>query len=172
VLLIVAMLGLSQILRAADPLPQRSYDWLAEVVQADPQARTVTLKARIPDYVVKYVDRYSAGERLVLVWNMIGKKQSDTVLALWKFDDGKDANGGHTGFVLPIELVSADAQQRTVTFNAQVREAVLTKLKSAKAGQWIKATSPMAQPSLEANITAVDFTEAPPPPEPPATHKG
>lgn len=170
-LLIVGWLGLSRTMWAAEPLPQRSYDWFAELVKSDPQARTVTLRARIPDYVVKYVDRYSAGDRLVLVWNMIGKKQSDSVLALWKFEDGKDANGGHTGFVLPIELVSADGQNRTVTFTAHVPEGVSAKLKSATAGQWIKATSPMAQPSTEANITAIEFTGAPPPPEPPPTHK-
>jgi hypothetical protein len=159
VLVFAVLLGAVGAARAADP--QRSYVWFGEFVSLDEAAKTATMKAPIPEHVAKYVDRFKAGDRLVVVWDMIGKTQATTVLALWKYDDVKDSKGGNAGFVLPVEFVSADVQNRTVTFVAKVPDRAVSSLKSAPAGQWIKVTAPMDQPSQDATITSIDTAERP-----------
>jgi hypothetical protein len=140
---------------------QRSYVWFGEIAGLEDATRTATVSARIPPYVVKYVDRFKAGDRLVLVWNMIGKKEATQVLALWRYDEVKDSKGGNTGYVIPVEFVSADAQAQTVTFKVRVPESAIATLKSAKPGQTIKVTAPMDQPSQDATLTSIELAARP-----------
>lgn len=146
---------------SAAPVEPRSYVFFSEVAAVDQAGKTLTLKARIPDYVAKYVDRFKPDEKLVIVWNMIGKTQADQVLALWKYDDVKDAKGGNTGFVLPVEFVSASVQEKMVTFTTQVVDAGV--LKSAQPGGWVKVTAPTDQPSQEAVIASIEPSDPPAP---------
>jgi hypothetical protein len=67
-----------------------------------------TFKAQIAEHVAKYAKRFEPGDHLVLVWDMIRKTQADTVLALWSADELKSA-ALRTGYIVPIEFVSADA---------------------------------------------------------------
>lgn len=147
--------------QAPSTAQKRTYVWFGELAGVNEAARTVIVKAQIPDHVVKYVDRFKMGDRVMLVWNMIGKKQAQTVIALW------DMKGVSSGYVLPIEFVSADTQGKTITFNMRVPEKNLAVLKGAKPGQWIRVTSPTDQPGPDAAITSIEFSEKPPPdPEP------
>ena len=161
VLLVVCSVGWLQAQTAKTPIDRRSYVWFGELVALNEGAKTATIKSPIPSNVANYVDRFKTGDRLVLVWDMIGKKQADQVLALWKYDDVKDARGGNTGFVLPIEFVSADAKSHTVTFNTRVPDAAVSALKAARPGQWIRVDAPMDQPSQEAAITSIQVAERP-----------
>src|SRR5262249_42826569 len=51
--------------------PPTSYRWFAELSASDPATKTVTVKIKIPDHVTKYLDRFKAGDQIVLVWDMI-----------------------------------------------------------------------------------------------------
>jgi hypothetical protein len=160
-ILIVCILGFAHSYAAAAQVQERTYVWFGELVAFDESSNSATVKARIPDYVAKYVDRFKSGDRVLVVWDMIGKKQADRVLAIWKYDDVKDPKGANTGYVLPVEFVSADVEQRTVTFKARVSGKTSAALKSAQPGQWLKVTAPMDQPSQDAVITSIDLTAKP-----------
>ena len=162
VLLVVCSVGWLQAQTAKTPVDRRSYVWFGELVALNESARTATIKSPIPTNVATYVDRFKTGDRLVLVWDMIGKKQADQVLALWNYDQVKDAKGGNTGFVLPIEFVAADAKSHTVTFNTRVPDGAVPTLKAARPGQWIRVEAPMEQPSQDATITSIQVAERPP----------
>jgi hypothetical protein len=144
----------------AAPLKDRSYTWYGQLIALDEQTRTATIKAHIPAHVEKYVDRFKAGDRLVLVWDMIGRTEAQRALALWNQEEN---TSGNTGFVLPIEFVSADAPSLTVTFHLRVPKAAIQRLRSVEPGQWIKVTTPMVQPSQDATMTSIE--QAAPPPE-------
>ena len=152
---------------AAAPLKDRSYIWYGQLIAVDEQTRTATIKAHIPALVEKYVDRFKPGDRLVLVWDMIGKTEAQRALALWNQEQN---TAGNTGYVLPIEFVSADAPSHMVTFYLRVPKTVLDRLRSVEPGQWIKVTTPMIQPSQDATMTSIEQAappqesgEAPPP---------
>jgi hypothetical protein len=55
---------------APAPAP-KTYDWVAQFVTADATTKTVTVKAKIPEYVSKYINRFKPGDRVMLVWNML-----------------------------------------------------------------------------------------------------
>ena len=144
--------------QTAAPLKDRSYIWYGELVAVDEQTRTATVKAHIPPHVEKYVDRFKAGDRLVLVWDMIGKTEAQRALALWNQEENAS---GNTGYVLPIEFVSADAPSHTVTFYLRVPKTALQPLRSVGPGKWIKVTTPMIQPSQDATVTSVEQAAPP-----------
>ena len=145
--------------QAAVPLKQRSYVWYGQLMALDETTRTATVKAYIPAHVEKYVDQFKAGDRLVLVWDMVGKTEAQRALALWKQQDEKTS--GNTGYVLPIEFVSADVPAHTVTFHLRVPATAMQPLRSVKAGNWIKVTTPMVQPSPDATIKSIEQASQP-----------
>ena len=144
--------------QGAAPLKDRSYIWYGQLIAVDEQTRIATIKAHIPAHVEKYVDRFKAGDRLVLVWDMIGKTAAQRALALWN----QEANtSGNSGYVLPIEFVSADVPSHTVTFYLRVPKTALERLRSVKPGEWIKVTTPMIQPSQDATMTSIEQAAPP-----------
>jgi hypothetical protein len=144
--------------QTAAPLTDRSYIWYGQLMALDEQTRTATIKAYIPAHVEKYVDRFTAGDRLVLVWDMVGKTEAQRALALWKQEENASR---HTGYVLPIEFVSADAPSHTVTFYLRVPETALQRLRSVEPGKWIKVTTPIIQPSQDATMTSIEQAAPP-----------
>lgn len=144
--------------QAAAPLKDRSYIWYGQLIAVDEQTRTATIKAHIPAHVEKYLDRFKAGDRLVLVWDMVGKTEAQRALALWKQEEN---TSGNTGYVLPIEFVSADAPSHTVTFYLRVPTTALQPLRSIEPGKWIKVTTPMIQPSQDATMTSIEQAAPP-----------
>jgi hypothetical protein len=61
--------------QTAAPLRGRSYTWYGQLISVDEQTRTATVKAHIPPHVEKYVDRFKAGDRLVLVGESASARQ-------------------------------------------------------------------------------------------------
>ena len=180
----------------ATPLAQRTYSWIAELVATDTTAKTITVKARIPEYIAKYTDRFKPGDHITLIWNMLPppvppsaaasekdaakptaaggtpapaapaaqptvvlKTESDLLMSI----DSSDATKGtklDTGFILPAEFVSAEA--KTVTLKLHVADTTLRAVASMPPGTWLRATSPMNQPTEVAAISAVTTTSPPP----------
>ena len=78
--------------QAAAPIKDRSYIWYGQLIAVDEQTRTATIKAEVPAHVEKYLDRFKAGDRLVLVWDMVGKTEAQRVLALWNQEEKTSGN--------------------------------------------------------------------------------
>ena len=134
----------------------RTYPWYGQLVSLNQNEQTATITARIPAYVEGYINDFKTGDRLVLVWNMIGKTEATRVLGLWKWTPTSD-----TGYVLPITFVSADVPRHTMAFSIHVSEKAMTELRSIPAGEWIRVVTPMVQPTPEAVIKAVERTMPP-----------
>ena len=160
----VSALALVADLAFAAPAPSRSYVCFAQFEALNEGGSTATFKAQVADHVVKYAKQFKPGDHLVLVWDMIRKTQADTVLALWSADELKGA-ALRSGYIVPIEFVSADADGRTVTFTAHVPDKAVSTLKSARPGQWLRLTAPMEQPTDQAAITTIEISEKPKPAE-------
>jgi hypothetical protein len=180
----------------ARPLAQRTYSWIAELVATDTAAKTITVKARIPEYIAKYTDRFKPGDHITLIWNMLPppvppsaaasekdtakpsaaggtpgpaapaapptvvlKTESDLVMSIDSSDATKRTKLD-TGFILPAEFVSAEA--KTVTIKLHVADTTLRSVASMRPGTWLRATSPMNQPTEVAAIAAVTTTSPPP----------
>jgi len=180
----------------ARPVAQRTYSWIAELVATDTTAKTITVKARIPEYIAKYTDRFKPGDHITLIWNMLPppvppsaaasekdaakpsaaggtpapaapaapptvvlKTESDLLMSI----DSSAATKGtklDTGFILPAEFVSAEA--KTVTLKLHVADTTLRAVASMPPGTWLRATSPMNQPTEVAAISTVTTTSPPP----------
>lgn len=179
----------------ARPLAQRTYSWIAELVATDTTAKTITVKARIPEYIAKYTDRFKPGDHITLIWNMLPspvppsaaasedaakpsaaggtpapaapaapptvvlKTESDLLMSI----DSWDATKGtrlEAGFILPAEFVSAES--KTVTVKLHVADTTLRSVAAVPPGTWLRATSPMNQPTEVAAISAVTTTSPPP----------
>jgi hypothetical protein len=153
---LIVLIGPLRSHSAAAPVQPRAYTWFGEFKALDAATKTATFTAQIPEHVGNYVGQFKAGDRLVLVWDMIGKTQADRVLALWKFEEKVDS-----GYILPIEFVSGDVPGHTVTFNLRVPDKGLSMLKDAKPGQWFKVTAPMEQPKPDAAILSMEPAERP-----------
>ena len=180
----------------ARPFAERAYSWIAELVAIDTTAKTITVKARIPEYIAKYTDRFKPGDHLTLIWNMLPppvppsaaagekdaakpsaagntpvpaapaapptvvlKTESDLLMSIDSSGAAK-APKLDTGFILPAEFVSADA--KTVTLKLHVADTALRAVASMPPGTWLRATSPMHQPTEVAAISAVTTTSPPP----------
>jgi len=157
----LSMLALATAAMAA-PAPARSYVWFGQFEALDETAKAATLKAETAEHVARYVKDFKPGDRIILVWDMIRKTQAATVLALWRAEELKSP-ALRSGFILPIEFVSADADGRTVTFKVRVPDKELSPLKSMRPGQWLKFTAPMEQPNDDAVIVAIQASDKPQP---------
>jgi hypothetical protein len=84
----------------------RTYPWYGQLVVLEREGPDGDDRCRIPAYIEAYIKDFKNGDRLVIVWNMIGKTEATQVIALWKPTTAND-----TGYVLPITFVSADASK-------------------------------------------------------------
>ena len=178
----------------------RTYNWIAELVATDATAKTITVKARIPGYISKYISRFKPGDRVMLVWNMLPprpdatpakpatagappettdkaasgdakpssssgaaqvpatpppivlKSESDLLLSIDSYESMKGSKID-TGYILPAEFVAADAG--AVTVKLRVADNILRTIASIPPGKWLRATSPMSQPTDVAALSAV-----------------
>jgi hypothetical protein len=147
----------------------RSYTWYAELVSVDRSAKTLTAKALVRDAVHSYVAGYKPGDKLMLTWVPV-KGEADTVIYAPRYEVMK---GIDEGYILPVEFVAADRENRTITFKTPIPDPLLESLASLRPGTWIKVTSPLQQPRETATLVAAAAAERPnlkplPPPPLPA----
>ena len=156
-------LAIGQILSAqsSPTAPARTYVWQAELVSFDSASKTMTAKAAVNEAVVKYLDRFKPGQRVVLIWTADNSKpETGPVRYIENYDAMKSANVNQ-GYMLPAEFVAGDTSARTVTFKAGVPDAAAQALTAAPPGRSISVTSPMAQPSEAGIITSVALPDRP-----------
>jgi hypothetical protein len=151
-----------------DAQAPRSYTWYAELTSLDPGTKTITVKVQIRDGVTNYLSGYKPGDKLMLTWVPI-KGEADTVIYAPKYEEMK---GIDEGFILPVEFVSADPANHSLTVKASAPDAVLQSVRAVQPGKWIKIVAPMQQPRDTAALTSAAAAEKPdlkPPPAPTPT---
>ena len=107
----------------------------------------------------RYVDRFGAGDQVVLIWTP-GTGGADRAI---RYLEPREQSVLKHGYVLPVEFVSADEDRRRITFSTPIPARALGALSGAEAGDWITATSLFDQSYEHAAIidmaTGRDYAE-------------
>ena len=130
----------------------RRYVWPGELVSLHPSESAVTVSAPVERHVFRYVDRFNAGDAVVLIW---APGENDHVTAV-RYLEHRDADLvlDH-GYVLPVEFVAADASRQRITFKTKL-PAALGAGASLQPGDPIMVTSPFEQTGESASILSVE----------------
>ena len=130
----------------------RRYVWPGELVSLHPSESAVTVSAPVERHVFRYVDRFNAGDAVVLIW---APGENDHVTAV-RYLEHRDADLvlDH-GYVLPVEFVAADASRQRITFKMKL-PAALGAGASLQPGDPIMVTSPFEQTGESASILSVE----------------
>lgn len=158
VALCVVALGSIQVATAPET---RTYVWNGELVSIDAAAKTMTVKARVRDAVAGYTGQFKAGDKIMVVWDLLGTLDGDTVMYVATQDVMK-ASKVDVGYILPAVFVSADGAARILTFKVQTSDSLMQSLKSAQPGQWVRVTTSMSQPAETAALASVASSAARP----------
>jgi len=138
---------------AAAPAAVRSYVWHGEVIGVDQEAKTAIVKAHFRQHVLHYIDRFNPGERILVTWGPTREGEAGDIIYIEPYDQ---IAGGKYGYVLPVELVSVDKTECTITFKMRVPAKSLHTLKSMQTGGRVKVTTPFDQPAETPAILSVE----------------
>ncbi|PYR46640.1 MAG: hypothetical protein DMF89_21420 [Acidobacteria bacterium] len=141
----------------AAPSPVRSYVWSGELVGINRDARLAILKAEFREHVLRYIDQFTPGDRVILTWATSREGETDDIIYVGHYDKSSTSN---YGYVLPVEVVAVNKTDRTITFRIPVPPKALRTLKLSQTGDRVKVTAPFDQPSETASIISVDRSEA------------
>jgi hypothetical protein len=122
-------------LTATGNATSETYDWSAELVAVDEQARTITVQSRLVSDAEVDFGSLDGGDRVTLTWSGI-----NTAAGVRRITDGTAPESDW--LTLPIEFVSSELEGRYVRFKVAVRSDDLAKLASLAPGQYVTATSP------------------------------
>src|SRR5439155_22900717 len=118
-LLCASLLAAAPLLAA--PSPVRSYVWYGELVGINRDARLAILKAEFREHVLRYIDQFKPGDRVILTWATSREGETDDIIYVGQYDKSSTSN---YGYVLPVEVVAVNKTDRTITFKASSVESV------------------------------------------------
>jgi len=123
-----------------------TYTWFGELVAADANAMTITVKSRMayPE-AVSELKQFKAGEPVWVVWSGIND-YSDPVRQIRRPQGTGKIN---ESLVLPAVLVAPEAPNQQVTIQVKVPQTALSAITAIKPGEWVTVTS-RHHPSTEA----------------------
>ena len=140
----------------------QSFGWYAELVSFDQAGQTVTARAPIAEHVARYVGDFAPGERIVLVWS-----QYDAEGDVIRYVERAESMAATSGYLVPVEYVSSDAEGRTLTFATPVSDGAAGALAAAAPGTPFRGGSRMVDPAPSAAVVSVALNRTPKPrPEP------
>lgn len=123
-----------------------TYQWSGEFVSAEMTNSTLIVKPRIAySEVVAQLKQFKVGDKVIVFWSGLNDYASE-VRAVLRPVAGKQS---HEDFMLPAELVSAEAPNQYLTIRLRVPAGSLAAIKDVKPGEWITVTS-RHRPSTEA----------------------
>ena len=134
------------------PTPRRTYHWAGELVAFDPAALEVSVSAPVEPHVFRYVDRFRAGDPVVLIWTPAAADGLTDI----RYRELRDPSTLDHGYVLPVEFVSADATRQRLTFKTPVRPGTVTAPATLRPGSQIRVTSAFEQDGETAAIVTVE----------------
>ena len=139
---------------AYDPAQRaRRYVWSSDLVALD--GNEMTVSAPVEEHVFRYVDRFSAGDQVVLIWTPGDNGEVGAI----RYLESREQSALTHGYVLPVEFVAANAGRRRLTFKTKVVPRMARRLGSMASGHEIKVTSLFDQPRDRAEIVAVEQSE-------------
>jgi len=139
---------------------KQTYVWTGQLVAVDEANMTVTLQVPISEPVLRYVDRFKPGDRVMITWVLKQKGEAGPVLHLAELATARDARLDY-GYILPVEFVSADAAARTVNIRTPVAPEAFAGFRSIQPGRRAKVTSPMVQAAETAAILKAEPGDQP-----------
>ena len=140
----------------------RSFGWYADLVSVDQASSSVTVRAPFLEHVANYIDNFSSGDEVVIVWTQLDG-EADAVI----YVESREVMNVPGGYIVHADFVDADIAGHTMTFTVPQANAAVSSLASAEAGTPIRIESPIRQPDQVTRIAAVALNERPPPrPEP------
>ena len=138
------------------PTPVRTYVWYGELAGINEDAKMALLTARFREHVLRYIDEFKPGDRVVLTWAPKGEVETDDIIYVGAYSQ---SSGRNFGYVLPVELTAIDKTDRRITFKVPIPATALRSLKGMQTGAHLKITAPFDQPTDLAAIVAVESTE-------------
>jgi hypothetical protein len=145
----------------------QSFGWYADLVSVDQASGSVTVRAPFLEHVANYIDNFSAGDEVVVVWTQLDG-EADAVL----YVESPDVMQVPGGYIVHANFVEADLPGHTVTFTVPQATTAVTSLASADPGTPIRIESPIKQPEQVTAIASVALNERPPArPEPDVEEK-
>lgn len=146
-------LGAVTLVDAWDPARRaRRYVWNGALVDLDEASATLTVSAPVEEHVFRYVDRFGAGDQVVLIWTP-GTGGADRAI---RYLEPREQSVLKHGYVLPVEFVSADEDRRRITFTTPIPARAVGALADAEPGDWINATALFDQSYEHAAIIALE----------------
>ena len=136
-----------------DPaLRARRYVWTSRLVSLDLAEQVVAVSAPVEEHVFRYIDRFSEGDGVVLIW---APGEQGAVEAI-RYLELREQSTLHHGYILPVEFISADATGQRINFKTKVPPRTISTLASMQPGNRIKVTSLFDQPGETAAILTVE----------------
>ena len=136
----------------------QSFGWYAEFVSFDQAGQTVTARAPIAEHVARHVGGFAPGERIVLFWS-----QYDAEGDVIRYVERAEGMKATSGYIVPVEYVSSDADGRTLTFATPVSDGAAGTLAAASPGTPFRGGSPMVDPTPTAAVVSVALNRTPEP---------
>ena len=137
---------------AYDPARRaRRYVWNGELASLDKAAASLTVSAPVEEHVFRYVDRFSAGDAVVLIWTPGNGGATRAI----RYLELREQSVLTHGYVLPVTFVAADEDRGRITFTTPIPARAVGALASAEPGDWIRATSLFDQSYEHAAIIAM-----------------
>ena len=137
---------------AYDPARRaRRYVWSGELVSLDEAEGVVAVSAPVEEHVFRYVDRFSEGDAIVLIWT---PGDQEMVVAI-RYLELREQSSLHHGYVLPAEFISADENSRRIILKTKVPARTVDTLTAVQPGTWIQVTSLFDQSGDSAAILTV-----------------
>ena len=133
----------------------RRYAWQGDLLSFDKTAAAVEVSAPVEDHVVRYVDRFSKGDEVVLIW----APSSDENVAAIRYLEPRDGSILDHGYVLPVEFAGADTAQGRITFSVRVPPSTLTSWAALQPGTPVRVTSLFEQRGDTAAILTVESSD-------------
>jgi hypothetical protein len=130
----------------------RRYVWPGQIVSLNQTETTVSVSAPVEQHVFRYVDRFTAGDEVVLIWSPNGRDEAKAIRYL---EHREELILDH-GYVLPVQFVSAHAESQRIVFKTKLSPSMLARSALIQAGKGIKVTSPFDQSGESAAIMIVD----------------
>lgn len=138
------------------PAPVRTYVWHGELAGVNEDGKLALVTAGFREHVLRYIDEFKAGDRVVLTWAPKGEVETDDIIYVGAYSQ---RSGRNFGYVLPVELTAIDKTNRRITFKVPIPATALGSLKGMQTGAPLKIRAPFDQPTDLATIVSMEPTE-------------
>ena len=77
------------------------------------------MTARFREHVLRYIDEFKPGDRVVLTWAPKGEVETDDIIYVGAYSQ---SSGRNFGYVLPVELTAIDKTDRRIPSRYRSRQ--------------------------------------------------